>query len=177
MSRLLKEDKGTSEFIANDFLFHECSDLGTIRRSLIDLHEQGLIGISNTNQHEVVRWLTINLDTATDKQKAASTFGKEFGEEWVEAKKSSKRLVQKLAPHSKIEPLRLFITIKGVKFLGEFDNIKRTNYWIRNQWWIAPITAVAIAVISSLLTWYLTTKDTKEASPTPPKIKTLQSTQ
>lgn len=140
LKKLRKENAGTAEFSANQFLASLHRDLGTIRRALTDLIKDGYIWESNIDwdndrdESEVSRISTIN------------SVG-------PPAQKDSKRLL------TEIKPIRIYITLKGMRFLIESYNLRRTTWNLRNEWWIRILFLVIGAVIafaSAMLMYILT---------------------
>jgi len=107
--RLKNEDKSTGEFIANTFLVALHSDLGTVRRALIELLDEGLIRESNVYNIEDSVIRNIN-----------SRGGEEC--------KRSRRFVEDQGEYKKIKPVRIYITMKGLMYLKEYNQFKYESY-------------------------------------------------
>lgn len=127
LQRLKFEDKGPAEFIANDFLSELHTDLGTIRRALIDLVEMGLIGLINKQDKKgAIEWLVNELNTSIDA-------GHTRDDKHMQIKTSSKRLIEGEigGDLKKIGNIGLNLTIQGVNWLIEHDTLRRTNKLVK----------------------------------------------
>ncbi len=117
LAHLLEINNSTNEFMANEFLSTLHDDLGTIKRALIELIEEGYIKESN---------IDTSIPYYTSPVKSIVTIGNI-------TRKNPKRLIE----DSEISKIRIFITLKGKQFLQEIDNEnKRMNHlkydWLKN---------------------------------------------
>jgi hypothetical protein len=114
LKKLNELNNGTSEFIANEYLSKLHTDLGTIRRLLIELIDFDMIRESNIPKENYKESIIRNINTTKSK-------GENFAD--LEFKKSSKRLKGKYGEFDKIPDVRITITIKGLKFLTENEKL------------------------------------------------------
>lgn len=131
--RLKEENLGTGEFIANQFLSTLHDDLGTLRRALVDLFNCGYATESN------LYWPEQKADFVTSKIDTRGTLG-------PEAKKSSR-----LNDPNDIPPIRLVITLTGLRFLVEAENLRRTTFLIKHDLWIKSGVLILGAVLGFFL--------------------------
>lgn len=129
LAHLNKFGQSTEEINCNAFLETLHSDLGTIRRTLIELIEKGYINESNVNWERERETLSAiyKINTRGD-----------------HTRKDSKRL---LKPND-IEAIRLYLTLDGKKFLIESENLKHYSWTIRNDWWMKIIYIIIGAVLT-----------------------------
>lgn len=131
-------DNSTSEEIANPWLETQDDDLGTIKRSLIDLIESDFIRLSSLGDKDPIKWLNENWDS--------TTHGKRTKEH--DDKKSSKRLTQDVGIHNKVPDVKMYTTVKGLMFIKEYRRFKYHYYWI--------IGTAILSFLLGLATHYLT---------------------
>ncbi len=117
LDHLLEINNSTNEFIANQFLSTLHDDLGTIKRALMELIEDGYIKESN---------IDTSVSNYTSPIKSINTVGDI-------ARKNPQRLIE----DSEISKIRIYITFKGKQFLQEIENEnKRMNHlkyeWLKN---------------------------------------------
>lgn len=137
LRRIERENRGTAEYIANEFLATTHHDLGTIKRAVIDLLDDGYIRESN------LYWPSERKNSVVE---AIDTNGP------TETKKNPKRLLDQ----KDIKLIRLYITLKGKRFLIEEENLRRTTWSIKYD---IPLK-LAFMVLGFLLTiggYYLRT--------------------
>jgi hypothetical protein len=124
LHELNSKDGGTAEFKANEYLEKLHQDLGTIRRALIELLDEGLIAESNIT----------DLQDSVIRTKLKSV-GKDLN------KKDSKRLNN----DKSIPKIRIYITIKGKLFLREEFKIKKEisllNHQDKTKRWVFGMAA------------------------------------
>lgn len=115
----LEEESGKAptEFIANEFLHQLHDDIGTIKRTLIDLVENGLILWSNNDKQSSIDTITKVLNT--------TCYGNSQKDK--ENSKNTLRFIDSLGNQEKIKTIRLHITIKGLKFLYDYEQRKVNN--------------------------------------------------
>ena len=149
LENLCNLNKGTTEFIANDFLSKLHPDLGTIKRVLIELIDSDLIQESNICKDDFEKSIIRNIDTT-----AHDDDPEKFD------KKNSKRLIQAIGKCNKIASIRLIITLKGINFLIENEKLKNElvlTKWQKYGFW--PIAIIAFAgLIISLLSLFFKAK-------------------
>tara|TARA_R110002111_G_scaffold89077_1_gene138712 strand:+ start:409 stop:855 length:447 start_codon:yes stop_codon:yes gene_type:complete len=132
LEKLSEEKNSTGEFKAKDFLVTLHSDLGTIKRALIDLIEDGLIKESN------VKWPE-ERDEKSSIHKIVTKGSPE--------RKDSRRLIN----DKTIGTIRIYITLKGQQFLLQSENLRRQSWSIKNDWWIKLLYMIIGASISVLV--------------------------
>jgi hypothetical protein len=143
LENLRNLNKGTTEFIANDFLSKLNSDLGTIKRLLIELIESDLIQESNVYENDLGKSVIRNIDTTAHDEDPEKN-----------DKKNSKRLIQAIGKCNKISSIRIMITLKGINFLIENEKLKNElvlTKWQKYGFWpiaIIAFTGLIISVIS-----------------------------
>ncbi len=125
LHEIKNREKSTEELIANSFLQALNEDLGSLRRALIELLDEGLIGESN-----------VTPETSIVRNKLDSS-----GPPSV---KSSKRLT-----NGEIGPIRLFITLKGTLFLIEEKKLR--NELLLSEWNRYARYAIYILAILGIL--------------------------
>lgn len=144
LQRVERENRGTAEFKANEYLATTHSDLGTIKRAVVDLLDDGYIKESNLLwPDEKSKSVVYNIDT---KGPAGSP------------KKDPKRLLDQ----KDIKFIRLYISLHGKKFLIEEENLRRTTWWIKHDWWmriIYMVIGVGVGIGGSHLTYSLCTEE------------------
>ena len=113
-------DNSTSETKANPWLSKQHTDLGTIRRSLIDLIKSDFIRLSSIGDIDPIKWLETKWDTTTHGEQTAD------GND----KKSSKRLVQKVGQYEKVEDVRMYTTVKGLMFINEYRRFRYHYFYL-----------------------------------------------
>lgn len=136
LEKLSEEKNSTAEFKAKEFLATLHSDLGTIKRALIDLIEDGLIKESNVNWPE-------------EKEEKSSINA--IVTKGPPERKESKRLLE----DESLGPIRIYITLKGQQFLLQSENLRRQSWSIRNDWWVKILYMVVGAGIS-VAVFYIT---------------------
>lgn len=130
LDHLNKSGRSTEEINCNNFLVTLHNDLGTIKRTLIELIEKGYIKESN------VDW---------DRERETSSVIFKIKTIGNLTRKDSKRL---LNPED-IKAIRLYLTLEGKKFLIESENLKHYSWTIRNDWWLK----IVYLIIGSILTF------------------------
>ena len=150
LEKLKKNNKGTEEFVANDFLNELHNDLGTLKRSLIELVDFDLIRESNVEKDDGKKSVIRNIDTDTA----------DLSKSDIDNKKSSLRLLNNVGAFSKIKPIRLTITVKGLQFLVENEKLGvdlTLSKWQKKWFWpvaISGVIGLAIAIISLIVTFF-----------------------
>ena len=136
LKRIEQENRGTAEFIANEYLSTAHDDLGTIKRAVLDLLDDGYVRESNLSwPDQKSKSVVFNIDTTGGKPN-----------------KNSNRLNNK----NDIKSVRLYITLKGKRFLIEEENLRRTTWWIKHDWWLRIIyiaLGAGIGIGGSYLTY------------------------
>jgi len=119
--RILKHYKklnsSTSETKDNKWLHKLDSDLGTIRRALIELIESDYLAISEKSANEAVEWLKENMNSTTMGPRTPDH----------DDKKSSKRLIENIGNYNKVPEIRLYTKIKGIVFIQEYSRFKNKH--------------------------------------------------
>jgi len=145
LEKICDLNKGSSEFIANKFLSTLDSDLGSIRRLLIELIDNDYILESNNSKGDHKNSIVRNIETITSDEQLRLS------------KKSSRRLVHQVGPFEKIPSIRLIITLKGINFLIENKKLKNElilSYW--QKFWFWPIAVVAVlGLIMSIISLFM----------------------
>lgn len=131
-------DQSTAETRANDWLEKQHDDLGTIRRSLIDLIELDYIRVSSIGDEDPIVWLVKHWDTKTNGPRTKDD----------DDKKSSKRLVESVGNYSNVEDVKLYTTVKGLTFIAENNRFR--NYHVHKLLYI-----VIGVTVGFLLTYLL----------------------
>jgi hypothetical protein len=114
LNHFRKLNKSTSETRANDWLAKQHSDLGTIRRSLVDLVDSEYIKLSSIGDKNPKEWLETNWDSSTSGARTEDD----------NDKKSAQRLIRKVGNHEKVKDVRLYTTVKGLTFIAEYNRFK-----------------------------------------------------
>lgn len=121
----------SKETIANNYLAGLENDLGSIRRTLIELIQEDFIRLSSIQNENPIKWLNRELDTTTHDRANSQKY---------QNKKSSKRFLKHVGNQSKIPKIRLYVTLKGLLFIKEYKRFKYHYIWV-----------LAIALISFFL--------------------------
>jgi len=129
LDHLDKNGRSTEEIVCNEFLASLHYDLGTIKRTLIELIEKGYINESNVNWER-------------DRETASVIFA--INTKGDKTRKDTKRLLD----INDIKAIRLYLTLDGKKFLIESSNLKRTTWMLKNEWWLR----FAILIFGAILT-------------------------
>jgi hypothetical protein len=137
----IESEAGTDEFLANIFLSTIHSDLGTIRRALIELVENDFLKISNTEKAPDFNFWKKWLDTKSVKNPPYPEYNVDI--------KNPKRFVEKVGKHQQIPSMRLVSTIEGIKFLIEYDTLKR-NLWFAKY---RIHVAIILLIIGGFIGW------------------------
>ena len=113
---LHKNGSSTEEVQLSDFLWTIHRDLGTIKRTLIELIAKGYINVSNVN------W-------ETEKESKSVIFK-------INADGSTGELnnrPERLQDRNDIKEIRLYLTLDGKRFLIEAENLRRTTWMIKHD--------------------------------------------
>lgn len=108
-------ENSTAETVANKWLSDQHSDLGTIRRAVIDLIEFDYLKVSETEKLCAISWLNKEWDSTTYNSPQTKD---------DEDKKSSLRLIQKVGQYDKVSKVRLYTSVKGIVFIQEHIGFK-----------------------------------------------------
>jgi hypothetical protein len=143
LKELRKLNFGTSEYIANEFLESLNTDLGSIKRMLVELIDEGLIQESNIYEDNLTDSVIRKIDTKTINLDKDS-------QERID-KKSSKRLIERQGKFDRIPSIRIMITLKGINFLIENEKLGidlTLSKWQRCWFWAVAFIAVCGLIIS-----------------------------
>jgi len=130
----------TEEHSSNVFLAKLSSDLGTIRRALLELVSEDYLIISNATKDKSIEAITRDFNT---KNKSTPLSDEDI------LRKSSKRLVENVGSMEKIPEYKFFTTVKGLKFLIEFDKLcfeATMSRWQRLIFWPLLIVSFFISI-------------------------------
>lgn len=128
----------TAETFGNEWLSKQHKDLGTIRRSLIDLIESDFIRLSSIGKESPVEWL--------EREWNSTTTGKKTSDD--EDKMSSQRLIRRVGDWSKVADARIYTTVKGLVFIKDYRKSKN-DIW--NKIFMVLFTAAVTYSITTLL--------------------------
>lgn len=139
-----KERKSsTEEHSSNSWLEKQSDDLGAIRRAIIELITEDFLIISNATK-----------DKALEKvEEAFNTTAHGLTPEKTKLKKSSKRLIQDVDEYKKIPEYKFFTTVKGIKFIIEFEKLKLDKTiatWQRIAFWPLLILSLFLGLVQIL---------------------------
>lgn len=126
--RKLIEDKsgGSQEVYMNPFLQACHADLGTIRRTIVDLIQLNLIGFSNYDNEDAIKLLMDELDS--NKRRSHN-----IAEQEQKDAKNSLRLLKSVGDQSRTPPIPLHIRVNGIRFLLDYDSNIKNSILIDNQ--------------------------------------------
>lgn len=137
-----EQNHSTEEHPSNEWLQKQHADLGTIRRAIIELIDEGFLIISNTGKSEARSTVLDEYDSAT--------YNTSLTDE-DKLKKSSKRLIMDLPPFGRIKEHKFITTVKGIRFLIDFDKLKADSSlakWQRFTFWPLLIFSAFMAAIN-----------------------------
>lgn len=135
---LQKTSNSPAEKDCNNFLCGLHNDAGTVRRCLVELHDEGLIGISESN-------IKVPSPDGTER--------KLWGHIYTKKNKDSKRFCDNYKEEDKINPTYLWITSKGLLFLHEYrksNNQLSTNNIVK----VGVLLAFAVGVANLIVDIY-----------------------
>lgn len=131
---LNQNGNSTEEVRCSIFLAHLHNDLGTIKRTLIELINKGYINESN-------------VDWVNEKETKSEIF--KINTRGNIERKDSKRLLDS----KDIKEIRLYLTLDGKRFLIESENLKHTTWMIRNEKWFRILLIFIGALLSLIIQW------------------------
>lgn len=148
-------DKKTSteEHPSNEWLANQHNDLGTLRRALLELIDNEFLVISNKNKKDSLQKIQTEFNTG------ALQFSNPLSS-LDEMRKSSKRLTNNLRNFNRIPDIKFITTVKGLKFIIEFDKLKvDATLSHRRKIWFWPIAisglvSLAITLLKSAIDFF-----------------------
>ncbi|WP_409029000.1 hypothetical protein [Gracilimonas sediminicola] len=135
-------NKSTEETKANKWLSDIHSDLGTIRRGLIELIRFDHLSISEKEKDEAICWLKKEWDTTTNNIPQTRD---------DKDKKSSKRLIEDVGNHAKVKEVRLITTVHGIRFLEEYSRFRREHFYRIGYLILGVFLTLLATIIQDLL--------------------------
>ena len=129
--------RSTAETNTNEWLYQQHTDLGTIRRAVIELIETDMLAISEKDKEEALTWIKEVMDSTT----------RGFEQERRNAKKSSKRLIASVGEFPEIPNLKIYTTLKGILFIQDYKRTKNLN--------INKLVFMILGVLLGMVVWYI----------------------
>jgi hypothetical protein len=131
----------TEEHSSNDWLEKQNKDLGAIRRALLELINDDYLIISNASKESSLKKVTEKFDTKNHSNPLSDE---------DKLKKLSKRLITDVGVNKKIPEYKFITTVKGIKFLIEFDKLNIDSTMAKWQ----KIVFWPLLIISALLAFF-----------------------
>lgn len=139
--RYYKErNTSTEEHSSNAWLEKQNKDLGTIRRALLELINDDYLIISNASKEISIQKVTEKFET--------KNLSKPLSDDDI-LKKSSERLIKDVGDNKKIPEYKFITTVKGIKFLIEFDKLNNDSTmakWQKIAFWPLLIISSTLAI-------------------------------
>lgn len=139
LKRLESKSRSTAEYNSNEFLSELHDDLGTIKRSLVELMREGLIYESNIDDYKKSVSYGINTSTSINDNP-----------DFINQVKSPERLNGDVGDHGKkISDIRLIISIKGLRWLEEYEKfgLDKKSVRLKVNWFPVTIVAAVLGLI------------------------------